>query len=150
MFTGKQIRDKRKAEKLSAEALAMKLGVDKENLYKWEKGTKPSDPEDFIKISNWLENVPRGIGSNSKNGSAKPTDAQNSPQDQKPGLDLIKEVNRLNDQQITIDATISVILSEIVPLISKATGRSHASVFSQMKKDVLTEISNLKTLMDKK
>lgn len=60
MFTGKQIRDKRKAENLSVEALATKIGVGKENLYKWEKGTQPSNPEDYIKVSNWLENVPRG------------------------------------------------------------------------------------------
>lgn len=67
----------------------------------------------------------------------------------KQGLDLIKEVNRIREQQLTIEATISVILSELVHLIAKDSGRSHASVSSQLKKDVLTEIENLKTL-DKK
>lgn len=61
---GELIKDKRKAERLSAEDLALKLGLKKENIYKWEKGSKPSDPEDYTKINAWLnnlENVPRGI-----------------------------------------------------------------------------------------
>lgn len=62
MFTGKQIRDKRKAEGLTAEELAVKLTVSKANLYKWEKGHTPSNPKDYIKIEKWLagkiENVP--------------------------------------------------------------------------------------------
>lgn len=62
MFTGKQIRDKRKLEGLSVKALALKIGVEEDNLYKWEKGTKPSNPEDYLKVSKWLENVPRENG----------------------------------------------------------------------------------------
>lgn len=49
---------------MSAEDLARKLGLKKENIYKWEKGSKPQDPEEFEKIMNWLnnlENIPRGI-----------------------------------------------------------------------------------------
>lgn len=61
---GKQIRDKRKAEKLSAEELAKKLKVSAANIYKWEKGTKPSDPEDYIRLANWLkilETIPNAV-----------------------------------------------------------------------------------------
>jgi transcriptional regulator with XRE-family HTH domain len=58
-----QIRKKRKALRLSAEDLATLIGVNKENIYKWEKGTKPSNPEDYIKLMNWLkgtlENIPK-------------------------------------------------------------------------------------------
>lgn len=55
MLLGDQIKSRRKAEKLSAEALAEKLRVSKDNIYKWEKGTKPSDPEDYVKIKAWLD-----------------------------------------------------------------------------------------------
>lgn len=54
MALGDDIKRKRKAAGLSAEALADLIGVSKDNLYKWEKGTKPSDPEDYLKITAWL------------------------------------------------------------------------------------------------
>jgi transcriptional regulator with XRE-family HTH domain len=59
MFTGRDIREKRKREGLTVEALAERLSVSKENLYKWEKGTKITDPQSFLKLQEWLENVPR-------------------------------------------------------------------------------------------
>ena len=63
MFRGHDIRVKRQSLGLSAEALAEKLKVNKNNLYKWEKGHKPHDPEDFMKIKDWLagnvESVPQ-------------------------------------------------------------------------------------------
>lgn len=54
MALGDDIKLKRKTAGLSAEALADLIGVSKDNLYKWEKGTKPSDPEDYLKITAWL------------------------------------------------------------------------------------------------
>lgn len=63
MELSQKIKQKRKTERLSAEALAEKLGFKKANIYKWEKGSKPSDPEEFQKLMEWLdgklENVPR-------------------------------------------------------------------------------------------
>lgn len=63
MFTGEQIRQKRKQQGMSAEDLANYLNVKKENLYKWERGHKPNNAEDYIKLENWLdgklENVPQ-------------------------------------------------------------------------------------------
>lgn len=72
MFTGDQLKQKRKSAGLSAEALAKLLSVKKDNIYKWEKGTRPTDPEDFLKVSNWvagkIEIVPHGT-------ERKPTEA---------------------------------------------------------------------------
>lgn len=63
MFTGQDIRDKRKKLGLSAEELAEILGVSKDNIYKWEKGHKPGSGDNYLKVENWLsgktENVPR-------------------------------------------------------------------------------------------
>jgi transcriptional regulator with XRE-family HTH domain len=63
MFTGEQIKKKRKSLGLSVIDLAKELNVNKENLYKWEKGTRPTDPEEYMKMESWLtgnlENVPR-------------------------------------------------------------------------------------------
>jgi len=59
---GERIKEKRKAERLSAQDLAIKLKLRKENIYKWERGSTPSNPEDYKKIMDWLnnlENVPR-------------------------------------------------------------------------------------------
>jgi len=59
-MTGKEIRDRRKELKLSAEQLADQLEIKLDNLYKWEKGTKITDVGAYIKLENWLkgENVP--------------------------------------------------------------------------------------------
>lgn len=63
MFKGEDIKRKRKASRMSAEALATLLKVSKENIYKWEKGTRPNNAEDYLKVENWLngklENVPQ-------------------------------------------------------------------------------------------
>jgi transcriptional regulator with XRE-family HTH domain len=54
---GKRIKDKRKKERLSAEDLAIRLETKKENIYKWEMGAKPSDPEVFGRLNAWLNNI---------------------------------------------------------------------------------------------
>jgi transcriptional regulator with XRE-family HTH domain len=51
---GEKIKAKRKKDKLSAEELGVLLGVPKDRIYKWEKGAKPSDAEDLIKVQKWL------------------------------------------------------------------------------------------------
>lgn len=61
-FTGNDIRIKRKSLRMSAQQLADLLDVKKDNIYKWETGTVPSDPEEYLKVVQWLtgkiENVP--------------------------------------------------------------------------------------------
>lgn len=59
MFTGKEIYDKRISLGWSAEDLATRLStkektVSKENVFKWEQGTKPSHHETFKRIEEWL------------------------------------------------------------------------------------------------
>lgn len=72
----KQIRVKRKSLRLSVEALALKLGVSKDNLFKWEKGTAISDPVSYNKIDAWLkvETIPKEAGkeSNKKPPAGEP------------------------------------------------------------------------------
>ena len=60
MKIGEQIKNKRKQERLSAEDLAIKLGLKKENIYKWEKGATPSDPKEYLKVQEWLNNSENG------------------------------------------------------------------------------------------
>ena len=54
MFDGKKIKEKRVSLKWSAEKLAKHLKVKAGNIYKWEKGIKPSDPEEYMRVINWL------------------------------------------------------------------------------------------------
>lgn len=62
MFTAADIIAKQKQEGISAKELAEKLNVRIENLYKWRKGKRPQDPEDYKKVERWLngeiESVP--------------------------------------------------------------------------------------------
>lgn len=153
---GNRLKEKRKLTNLSARQFAMKAEVDQSQYAKIERGDLPITEnimDKLVKVHGLDKNsilhgtdVPRGT-KNDSTGHSKP---RQGGQPEKQEQDLIKEVSRLNEQQITIEATLSVILSEVAPLIAKATGRSHASVFSQMKKDISTEILNLKSLMDKR
>lgn len=62
MIKGPDIKEKRKALGLTVSQLADNIGVSKANLYKWEKGHIPSNPEDYRKLEQWMngmENVPR-------------------------------------------------------------------------------------------
>lgn len=68
MVSGQQIKAKRKELKLSVLKLGARLGIDPENIYKWEKGTKPSDPDDYKKIEKFvlgdlenMENIPNMV-----------------------------------------------------------------------------------------
>lgn len=54
MVTGKDIKAKRKELGLSVVKLAHKLKLPADNIYKWEKGTRPSDPEDYKKIEKFV------------------------------------------------------------------------------------------------
>lgn len=56
MEIGEKIKHKRIKERMSAQDLAIKLSLKKENIYKWESGSKPSDPEEFARVSAWLNN----------------------------------------------------------------------------------------------
>lgn len=54
---GEKIKAKRIAERLSAKDLAIKLNLKAENIYKWEKGSTPSDAQEFLIITGWLNNL---------------------------------------------------------------------------------------------
>jgi transcriptional regulator with XRE-family HTH domain len=60
---GEQIKAYRKQNKVSMPKISQLTGIPTDRLYKWEKGTKPSDVEDVRKMeaffSGKLENVPR-------------------------------------------------------------------------------------------
>lgn len=52
---GEKIKVLRKTQRMSVVEFADLHGLNKDNLYKWEKGTKPSDPEDFLKLEKILQ-----------------------------------------------------------------------------------------------
>jgi transcriptional regulator with XRE-family HTH domain len=66
---GERIKAKRDEEDISAEKLAKILGVTKENIYKWERGSKPSDPQVYNRITNWLNKSERSTNT----ASSQPT-----------------------------------------------------------------------------
>ena len=67
MFTGDDIIRKRKADGLTAIELADLLQVSVANLYKWQKGARPTDTEDYIKIENWLNEKIENNSTSAKN-----------------------------------------------------------------------------------
>lgn len=57
---GLRIKKFRESQGLKRIEFADRFGIKIDNLYKWEKGTKPSDAEDFLKLEEILklENIP--------------------------------------------------------------------------------------------
>jgi len=53
-----------------------------------------------------------------------------------PHTDLETALIDLKSWQARVDATLTAIISEIIPILSKANGKSNASVFSQLQKDI--------------
>jgi transcriptional regulator with XRE-family HTH domain len=61
MFDGKKIKEKRSSLNWSASKLAKHLKVKAGNIYKWEQGIRPSDPEEFIKVQEWLNDSKESV-----------------------------------------------------------------------------------------
>ncbi len=57
---GELIKAKRQKQDISAQQLADYIGVKVFNVYKWENGSKPSDPDVYQKLKDWL-NLESGI-----------------------------------------------------------------------------------------
>jgi transcriptional regulator with XRE-family HTH domain len=57
MEIGKRLKEFRKKKKIKMPAIAAATGISKENLYKWEKGTKPSDFDQYSKLVEYLDNM---------------------------------------------------------------------------------------------
>lgn len=121
MLSGKTIREKRKAEKLSVEALAKRLDINKDNLYKWEKGTKITDPESYLKLQNWLESGSESIFLSSE----------------VKGIELRQKVEDYG-------SLLSVLVSELASLRSSMTGE-HAEVITKKIYKAAEDLGKLKS-----
>lgn len=75
MDIGKRLKTFREKTKIKMPAIATATGISKENLYKWEKGTKPSDfiqYKELEKYLNEMENAPEHILEDARlNGSTQ-------------------------------------------------------------------------------
>jgi len=60
MEIGIRLKEFRKRKKIKMPAIAAATGISKENLYKWEKGTKPSDFELYKKLVQYLDKMETG------------------------------------------------------------------------------------------
>lgn len=125
MFTGEDIRKKREKLDLSVKELADLLSVKVDNLYKWEKGTKPSDPEDFIKIESWLKGKP--LESIPNNG------VENVPKENFPALSP-----PVPDTPLPGAATLQDLIAAKDELIRKA--EDYAAKMEEHYKDLLARL----------
>jgi len=57
MQIGERLKEVRKKKNIKMPAIAAATGISKENLYKWEKGTKPSDFSLYNKLIEFLDKV---------------------------------------------------------------------------------------------
>lgn len=57
MEIGKRLKEFRKRKNIKMPAIAAATGISKENLYKWEKGTKPSDFDQLQTLMEYINNM---------------------------------------------------------------------------------------------
>lgn len=57
MEIGQRLKEFRERTKIKMPTIALATGITKENLYKWEKGTKPSDVNDFLRVKSFLDRM---------------------------------------------------------------------------------------------
>lgn len=109
-----------KARGIKVPALSEKLDIPKDRIYKWfQQGTKPKE-EDSVKLWKWI------------NGGNDPR-----------GTSFSYGLTDMREWQAAVDAALGVIMAEIVPILAKDGGKSNASVFSQLKKDISDETQRL-------
>jgi transcriptional regulator with XRE-family HTH domain len=76
MDIGKRLKSFRVKTKTKMPAIAEATGISKENLYKWEKGTKPSDFTQYKELEKYLndmENVPEHMLEDARVNGTPPT-----------------------------------------------------------------------------
>lgn len=61
MFTGQQFKAKRLSLKWSVQRTAKYFKTKPGNIYKWEEGVTPKDPELFHTIDMWVGNKTNGV-----------------------------------------------------------------------------------------
>jgi transcriptional regulator with XRE-family HTH domain len=74
MEIGKRLKEFRKRKNIKMPAIAAATGISKENLYKWEKGTKPSDFDQLqllIEYINNMDNAPDQVVEDPKYNNKK-------------------------------------------------------------------------------
>lgn len=59
---GERLKAFRKSKKLSVPYISKVLGIPKDRIYKWEKGHRPTDLEDYNKVENFLNSDDKKIG----------------------------------------------------------------------------------------
>lgn len=96
MKLGDQIKAKRNKERLSAEDLARKLGLKKENIYKWERGSTPSNPEEYKIVTDWLNNLEH---------SPKPLESSTTHDDTRELIKALREHNETLKNQVQSSLT---------------------------------------------
>ena len=155
MAFGAEIKRLREDAHISVKKIADKIGVNADRWRKWEEKDLTPRLEDALVIESYFGMelskivklpsikqfliVPRETKEFAKVPNTEPLQ-----------FDLIKEVIQIRERQLVIQATLAVVISELTPLIAKGTGRSHANVFSQMKKDIELETLNLRASENKK
>lgn len=154
---GEIIRVAREKKRWTQEQMAAKMGISMRQYNKYEAGKLPKYKSTVaeqidkligtnIKELIYEQNVPRAT----ENGHQELRDEGDGNEYTPKQLDLVKEVIRLKDQQLALEATLNVVSSELVPLVAKLTGRSHANVSLQLKKDVDAETVRLINLVNKR
>src|SRR6186713_968797 len=81
MDIGNRLKEFRKKKKVKMPAIAAATGISEENLYKWEKGTKPSDftlYNKLVEYLNTMENAPDFVVEDPKSNASKQA-KQSSP-----------------------------------------------------------------------
>lgn len=121
---GERLKQFRRQKGLSVAAFSKKYNINKDNLYKWEKGTKPSDYKDAIELerilfmeTNEVEEPQAGYGK------------------------VVNPADYLTHEMIKMKAIVQIILRSQAEILAEKRGETVSKVLGELSKAVRDEIS---------
>jgi phage repressor protein C with HTH and peptisase S24 domain len=150
---GQRLKAFREKTKIKMPAIAVLTGIAKETLYKWEKGTKPSDINDYFRLKAYLDKMENKLEEeqleleNQKPATLRlPLNTNRLPVPQTDGKAAAGTVTFFNDEPELIVDRINAPFLGTVEGVVEVTGESMAPTFANGCRVVLIRLNDYRIL----
>jgi phage repressor protein C with HTH and peptisase S24 domain len=150
---GQRLKAFREKTKIKMPAIATLTGIAKETLYKWEKGTKPSDINDYFRLKTYLDKMENKLEEeqleleNQKPATLRlPLNVDRLPVPQTDGKAAAGTITFFNSEPELIVDRINAPFLGTVEGVVEVTGESMAPTFANGCRVVLIRLNNYRIL----
>lgn len=118
MALAEDIKEARKKRGHSMADVSQLIGIKSDKIYKWEKGTKPSDPEDLAKIKDYISGGP------AERANPVLENTQKSPEEdfRAKYIKQIEKENQFLQNLVTTNLTLVLATVRTISIRQEATG----------------------------